>query len=202
MELRPEGALRLDLFIGRGESRDETEQRVLSSFPQADRYRDTNWVYSVAFPPNDNEIATCDNCDIRIWNSDSSELVIPPIKVNAYSLARTPDGQRLIAARAHIRVVYSIAVSPNGKFIASTLWDNTVRLLDTMSSTRFGPILQHDDKMTSVAISSDGSHFVSGGKDSKVRIRSLKGVFLREHAADYEANVDLQLAPNLCPSAW
>ncbi|KAF9219415.1 WD40 repeat-like protein [Gyrodon lividus] len=150
--------------------------------------RHSDWVYSVQFSSNGDAIAICDGTKIRIWNSHSGELVIPPIETNASSLAWTPDDQRLIAGcwngsikcfdpstgsllaewKGHTDVVYSIAVSHNGKFIASGSWDNTVRLWDATSFTQIGPVLQHNDCVLSVAISPDGNHLVSGGDDKKV----------------------------------
>ncbi|KAF9218653.1 WD40 repeat-like protein, partial [Gyrodon lividus] len=64
---------------------------------------------------------------------------------------RTPNGQQLVAGcgdgsircfdlstgsllaewQSHTHVISSIAVSPNGKFIAHASWDNTVHLWDT-----------------------------------------------------------------------
>ncbi|KAF9228986.1 WD40 repeat-like protein [Gyrodon lividus] len=156
----------------------------------------TNGVYSVSFSPNGDELASCDARDIRIWNTHSGELVLPPIQTNAFSLAWTPDGQRLIAGcgdgsiklfdfltgflhaewNGHTDVIMSLAVSPNGKFIASGSWDDTVRLWDTTASAQIGPTLHHDADVHSIAISPNGSQLVSGGDDMKVRIWNLKGV--------------------------
>ncbi|KAF9222909.1 WD40 repeat-like protein [Gyrodon lividus] len=156
-----------------------------------------NWVDSVSFSPNGDQIASCDYCDIRIWNSHSGELVISPIQVDsALSLAWTPNGQQLVAGsvlgsikefdtstgsllaewNGHDSIVYSIAVSPNGKFIASGSRDATVRLWDTTTRRQICPALHHDSHVLSVAISPDSSHLVSGGRDQQTRIWSLQGI--------------------------
>ncbi|KAF8834868.1 WD40 repeat-like protein [Paxillus ammoniavirescens] len=154
----------------------------------------TSTVWRAQFSPNGDKIASCDGGDIRIWNSHSGDLVIRPIPVKAVSLAWTPDDQQLIAGcgdgsikriasssgsliagwKAHTNLVHSIAVSPNGKFIASASPDNTVRLWAMTTSERIFPPLECDDRVYSVAISPDGSHLANGGRDSKVRIWSLK----------------------------
>ncbi|KAF9218162.1 WD40 repeat-like protein [Gyrodon lividus] len=89
--------------------------------------------------------------------------------------------------QSHTHVISSIAVSPNGKFIAHASWDNTVHLWDTVTSTQIGPVLQHDVNVNFIAISPDGSHLVSGGDDTELRIWSLRGLVLciapREYAA-------------------
>ncbi|KAF9228991.1 WD40 repeat-like protein [Gyrodon lividus] len=156
----------------------------------------TDWVESVSFSPNGDEIASCDGRDIRVWNCDSGELVIPPIKVNARSLAWSPDGQQLIAGcedgfircfhsstgsllvewNGHTNGIYSIAISPSGKFIASGSWDSTIRLWDTTTQQPIGSALQHGSYVLSVAISPYDSHLASGGNDGKVRIWDLESV--------------------------
>ncbi|KAF8842624.1 WD40 repeat-like protein [Paxillus ammoniavirescens] len=156
----------------------------------------TNSVWEAHFSPNGDKIASCDGCDIRIWDSHSGDLVIQPITVKALSLAWTPDGQQLIAGctegsikrfysptgflladwQAHASLVHSISVSPNGKFLASASPDKTVRLWAMTTSTQIGPPLQCPDRVYSVAISPDGTHLARGGRDSQARIWRLEGM--------------------------
>ncbi|KIK92330.1 hypothetical protein PAXRUDRAFT_580811 [Paxillus rubicundulus Ve08.2h10] len=166
------------------------------------------WVFCASFSAQGDEIASCDSRDVRIWNSHSpkahqfprasqpffGELVIPPVKVKAISLAWTLNGLLITGCydgsikqfdsstgsllaewKAHSNIIRSIAVSPNGKFIASGSPDHTVRLWDTTTRQQIGPVLQHDAAVHSVAISPDGSHLLSGGLGGKARIWSLKG---------------------------
>ncbi|KAF8834871.1 WD40 repeat-like protein [Paxillus ammoniavirescens] len=156
----------------------------------------THTVWEVGFSPSGNEIASCDGGAIHIWNSHSGELV-RPINVAAVSCAWTPDGQ-LIAGfedgsikrfdsssgslladwKAHIDVVSSIAVSPDGEFMASASHDRTVCLwnITTGGFTQIGSALNCDDKVHSVAVSLTGKHLMSGGGDGRVRIWKLKGM--------------------------
>ncbi|KAF8842621.1 WD40 repeat-like protein [Paxillus ammoniavirescens] len=159
----------------------------------------TNTIWCARFSPNGNMIASCDGGggETRIWNGHSGKLLILPIEVLAVSLAWTPDNQQLIVGckdgsikcfasssgslladwKAHINVINSIAVSPDGKFIASASSDKTVRLWDMTTSTQnIGPPIQCHDRVYSVAISPDGTHLVSGGRDNRVYIWSLEGM--------------------------
>ncbi|KAF9235821.1 WD40-repeat-containing domain protein [Melanogaster broomeanus] len=160
-------------------------------------------VSSVRVSPHGNHIASCGS-DIRIWQIDSTELLIPPIKTGACSLAWTTDGRQLIAGcdssikifdpstgsllaecKGHTSYVYSLAVSHNGNFFASASWDHTVRLWDSTTLQQIGPTLLHGSDVHAVAISPDGSHLVSGGDDANVRIciRNLTScLFTLNHA--------------------
>ncbi|KAF9242139.1 WD40-repeat-containing domain protein [Melanogaster broomeanus] len=132
--------------------------------PLADLTGHTHWVYSVRVSPNGKQIASCDDRDIRIWQSDgeekcygiglsrisasSTEQVIPPIEVRACSLAWTPDGQRLIAgcSGGSIKIIDSSA----GLLLAD--WDG------------------HNSIVRSIAVSWNGKFIVSGSWDNTVRI--------------------------------
>ncbi|KIJ06980.1 hypothetical protein PAXINDRAFT_60528, partial [Paxillus involutus ATCC 200175] len=121
----------------------------------------------------------------------SGKPAIPPIQVNARSLVWSPDGRQLIAGcqwecslkffdpstgsllaewKGHTDVVHSVAVSRDGKFIASAPAGKTIRLWDTTTQQPIGLALEHDSYVFSVAISPDGNHLASGGDDQKVRI--------------------------------
>ncbi|KIJ10806.1 hypothetical protein PAXINDRAFT_85460 [Paxillus involutus ATCC 200175] len=151
----------------------------------------TYTVWCARFSPDDDKIASCDGSSIRVWNSHSGVPLMRPIHVSAIALEWTPDdSQQLIAGcvdgfirrfssstgslladwEAHTALITSIAVSQNGKFIASASHDKTVRICDMTTSTQIGPTLQCDDKVYSVAISPAGRHLVSAGRGHRVRI--------------------------------
>ncbi|KIK96687.1 hypothetical protein PAXRUDRAFT_825708 [Paxillus rubicundulus Ve08.2h10] len=173
-------------------------------------------VWCVAFSPDGDKIASCDGDDMRIWNSYSGDLVIRRIKIQAVSLVWTPDGQQLIAGcgegfikrfssstgslhadwKAHTELVTSIAISPNGKFIASASEDKTVCLWDMMTSTSIVPALKCNDEVCSVAISPAGSHLASGGFDCKLRIWSLKGIIPSSLLKNTPTTSNVKVRPN------
>ncbi|KAF8838248.1 WD40 repeat-like protein [Paxillus ammoniavirescens] len=145
------------------------------------------------FSPDGERIATCGMDDIRIWHSQTGELIIPSIQVKSWSLAWTNGEQLLIAgyervgaikfldtstgslltqSNGHTNVVTSVALAHNGKFFASG--SNDIRLWDTTTQQQLGPALHHDCPIFSMAISPDNRHLVSGGEDRKLRIWNLQ----------------------------
>ena len=76
-----------------------------------------------------------------------------------------------LVLRGHIRLVSSVALSPNGNLVISGSDDNTVRIWDVTSGEAIGqPLRGHDDSVSSVAFSPDGKLVASGSKDKTVRL--------------------------------
>ncbi|KAF9219446.1 WD40 repeat-like protein, partial [Gyrodon lividus] len=127
---------------------------------------------------------------IVIWNPTTHEksLAFSPDSARIVSgsgdetvvVWSTMTGERLAVAewKAHVHIVYSIAVSYNGKFIASGSSDKTmtIRPWDTTTFTQIRAVLQHGDWVYSVAILPDGSHFVSGGDDNKLHMWNITDI--------------------------
>ncbi|KAF7362706.1 WD-REPEATS-REGION domain-containing protein [Mycena venus] len=69
----------------------------------------------------------------------------------------------------HTNQIYSVAFSPDGKYIVSGSYDGTVRIWDAESGVPLGkPLEGHHDGVTSVSYSPDGKHIVSGSYDCTV----------------------------------
>jgi hypothetical protein len=71
----------------------------------------------------------------------------------------------------HANKVTSVIWSPDGKQIASGLWDDkTVRIWDAATGKLLKTLTGHTSMVTSVAWSPDGKQIVSGSEDDTVRI--------------------------------
>ena len=106
----------------------------------------------------------------------------------ALSVAISRDGSRIISGGKRIRtwnaltgqpvsptgygfVAKSVAVSPDGRHVASGSVDNSVGLWDTESGARIGePLTGHAGPVSAVAFSSDGHRLVSASADKTVRL--------------------------------
>ena len=70
-------------------------------------------------------------------------------------------------------MVWGVAISPDGKYIASAASDNTVRLWKAEDGSAVATYNEHSDNVTAVAFSPDSSTLASGSHDGTVRIRPL-----------------------------
>ncbi|KIJ13100.1 hypothetical protein PAXINDRAFT_81826 [Paxillus involutus ATCC 200175] len=83
----------------------------------------------------------------------------------------TSTGSLLAEWNSHTSVVYSLAISRNGKFFVTGSWDNTVRLWDTATKQQLAPLVLagHAGTIRSVRFLPDGKQVISGSEDMNVR---------------------------------
>ena len=100
---------------------------------------------------------------------------------------RTPfreSGALLGTLEGHSSAVYACAVSPDGSFIVSASWDETLKLWDRASGRELRTLAGHTDMVNACAVSPDGSFTVSASNDHTLKLwdpvsgqelRTLKG---------------------------
>lgn len=70
----------------------------------------------------------------------------------------------------HNGEVYSVAYSPDGRFLASGSWDGTVKIWGVTTGACLKTLKGHSSFVRSVSFSPDGRHIISGSKDTSVKI--------------------------------
>ncbi len=70
----------------------------------------------------------------------------------------------------HTRPLHGLAVSPDGRFIASAGADATVRLWDAFTYKAIRTLSGHADRVWSVSFSPDSSRLASASSDDTVRL--------------------------------
>jgi WD40 repeat protein len=159
---------------------------------------------SVAFSPNGQMIASVsDDKTLRLWDIKGNS-----INQQFFDFEDQDKGE--ICFQTNQEKVQSLAISPDGQYIASGGYDNTVRLWDCKGNTLGKPCQVHEsnpysdstfgiryDGVKSVAISPDGQYIASGGYDNTVRLCNFKGDSLVELFRDWKTTVlSIAFSPN------
>ena len=153
-------------------------------------------VHSVAFNPNGDIIASgCHLGIIRLWDTDTRQpirtLNVPKNGhiVSAYSIVFSPDGKTVFCGTddsihlwdahigehkktltGHTDRVETIALSSDGKILASGSRDDTIRLWDAHTGEHKRTLIGHKKSINSIAFSPDGKTLTSGGEGGTIRL--------------------------------
>lgn len=90
--------------------------------------------------------------------------------INVYNLSRQTTKKLL----GHQRGVQGIAFAPDGKTLASSSLDHTIKLWDLATGVEIATLKGHSDWVNSVAFSADGQWLASSGTDDTIRLWNLK----------------------------
>lgn len=136
-----------------------------------------------------------DDHAIRLWNPATLEplgVPLPKLHTDAVRAIRfSPDDRYLVSAgrdgniivwdwrarrpaagpiRGHDRWIFDLAVSPDGKTLATASWDNTVRLWTLPGLRPLGRLQDKSGAVGGVAFSPDGRMIASASNDHFVRL--------------------------------
>jgi WD40 repeat protein len=111
-------------------------------------------ILSVAFSPDGTLLATGDvNHEIHVW--------------------QVADGKQLLTCKVDEGWVWSVAFSPNGRFLASGA-NRTVHLWDVQTGECLQTLQGYSDRVFSLAFSPDGRLLATGSEDHLVRVWDIK----------------------------
>ncbi|MEM9544509.1 MAG: TIR domain-containing protein [Bacteroidota bacterium] len=79
----------------------------------------------------------------------------------------------LTTLKGHTSSVYKCAISPDGKNIVSSSYDNTIKIWELATGRNLATLEGHTDDVLGCAISPDGKNIVSGSYDNTIKIWEL-----------------------------
>ena len=107
-------------------------------------------VESVAFTPNGRVLAASQSRQINLWNLSTGQLQ-----------------DTLVGHSGEVR---AIAISPDGRILASGGADNSIRIWDLATSELLGTLNKNDDEILSLTFSPDGKILASGGANGTIKL--------------------------------
>jgi WD40 repeat protein/tRNA A-37 threonylcarbamoyl transferase component Bud32 len=158
-----------------------------------------HWGNGLAFSPDGRALAAASGNTVRLWDVRTGQEMKPsfePHGAELTCLAFSRDGQRLVAgtllgggffppptvlawdvktgkrvlALTHPPVVLGVAVSPDGKTVASAGGDFIVRVWDVASKREKSTLRGHRDTVSGMAFSADGRRLLSGSFDGSIKV--------------------------------
>jgi WD40 repeat protein len=76
----------------------------------------------------------------------------------------------------HTHSVYGIAISPNGRILASTSWDDTARLWNLENGQPIGLPLQHEHNVRCTSFLTDGKLLATGCDDNNAYLWDISAI--------------------------
>ncbi|KAG0283042.1 hypothetical protein BGZ96_012589, partial [Linnemannia gamsii] len=119
-------------------------------FPRLRLNSNSSYVYCVKFSPTGQEIVSCSDSTLRVWDGNTGALIS--------------------TLRGQLHPVTSVVFSPDGLKIASaSSWETTVSLWEVNPTVAGLGIESSFDHWTCAACSPDGQVFISGGSSGNIQ---------------------------------
>ncbi|KAM5564700.1 hypothetical protein ABKV19_018985 [Rosa sericea] len=131
-------------------------------------YKGHNYpVWDVQFSPVGHYFASASHDrTARIWSMDR----IQPLRIMAGHLSDVDSGECVRIFIGHRSMILSLAMSPDGRYMASGDEDGSIMMWDLSSGRCVTPLMGHTSCVWTLAFSGEGSLLASGSADCTVKL--------------------------------
>ena len=138
---------------------------------------DEGKIYAAALSP-DNE-----------WLAVGGWMTGTRLETDAIRLYHFPTGRLTSLLKGHTNVIYSLAFSPNSRYLASGSGDFTVRIWNIKKQTQIHELSGHKDDIYALSWFPDNQSLVSGAYDNTLIIWDTKNGRQRKHLKGHDDKV-------------
>jgi WD40 repeat protein len=138
-----------------------------------------------------------------IWAQHRSDIrmqTVATLQQAVYLKPNEPKENRAIEVNTlegHSKAVSSVAYSPNGQQLASTSWDNTIKIWDVSNGQLLKSMTGHRDKVFKIAYSPNGQQLASASYDNTIKIWDVsKGQLLKTLIGHSSGVISVIYSPN------
>ena len=137
-----------------------------------------NWITAVAISPDGRWLVTgSQDSTAQVWD-------LQPLNMAASAVVLSKVVLRGVVLRGHEGAIYTVAISPDGRWLVTGSEDHTARVWDLQAADVAASAVDlsgHKDGITALAISPDGRWLVTGSGDDTAQVWDL-------HAPDVAAS--------------
>jgi WD40 repeat protein/mono/diheme cytochrome c family protein len=158
-------------------------------------------VQSIAWSPDGTLVATGAFRRVVVWNAETlavERVITAGLTDRIAALQFLPDGKRLVIAdgliseegtvriielgsgaiakawQAHADMIFDLAVSKDGKLLATAGGDNLVKIWDLETQKEIGRLEGHTTQVLALEFNADATQLVTGGADQHVKLWDIK----------------------------
>ncbi|HEY9853738.1 MAG TPA: WD40 repeat domain-containing serine/threonine-protein kinase [Leptolyngbyaceae cyanobacterium] len=120
-------------------------------------------------------VSKISNTNQSLTNVNSSQSIITSttVTISATSDTLIYTWKDVYSLTGHLSSVSTVAISPNGKIIASGGFDNTIKLWNLQTGELICSIMSHSKPVLAVAFNPDGKLLVSGSVANSIKLWDL-----------------------------
>jgi len=135
------------------------------------------WLYDVEWTPDSGRIVTgALDGKARLWSTSGDLLQV-------YDVRRGETNE------TGVDRIIELAISKNGKTLATSSYNGSARLWDLDSGKPISKVLRHSSQLLSIDIDPAGQRIITGGQDGRITGWSVSNSTTPEHVIEVEARV-------------